>query len=214
MPVRQQSFVYSPLDLTSRQIRLMGVLPSHENGATRCRVSVAELVENRHVALSYVWDTDEPSHMIERDGQPFFVRSNLFSFLQQARKRHTGKLLWIDAICIDQSDITERNHQVRQMLDVYQKTIFVLIWLGTGSHNPCLVSLSIQAKEILRNRDVEPNTDQGIGPLEAQEQRGWYYSEFVARKRMMAAPVALRGDGLVLASECDALSKLEYWKRL
>lgn len=70
------------------------------------------------------------------------------------------------------------------------------------------------SKGNLRNRDVEPNIDQELGPLEVQEQRGWHYSELVARKRMMAAPGALRGDGLLLTSEYDALSKVECWKRL
>lgn len=119
--------MYPHLDLTSRQIRLIEVLPSHENEAIRCRMSVAELVEDRHVALSYVCSTDEPSHMIEMDGQPFFVRSNMFSFLQQARKRRTKQLLLINTTCIDQSNIAERNQQVRQMLDIYQQAIYVLI---------------------------------------------------------------------------------------
>ncbi|KAF2830838.1 HET-domain-containing protein, partial [Ophiobolus disseminans] len=38
--------------------------------------------------------------------------------------------LWIDAICINQSDLLERNHQVAQMRDVYTKAESVIAWLG------------------------------------------------------------------------------------
>lgn len=147
MPPRRRSFVHPPLNLTSRQIRLIKVLPSPENETIRCQMSVAELVEDRHVVLSYVWGTDEPSHKIEIDGQSFFVRGNLFSFLQQACRQHTKKLLWIDAICINQSNIAERNHQVRQMLEIYQQARFVLIWLGPVPHNPHLSEVFRRAKD-------------------------------------------------------------------
>ncbi|ORX95536.1 heterokaryon incompatibility protein-domain-containing protein [Clohesyomyces aquaticus] len=38
--------------------------------------------------------------------------------------------LWIDGICIDQSNIAERNHQVRQMSEIYKTAVEVIIWLG------------------------------------------------------------------------------------
>lgn len=127
--------------------QLIEILPSHDHETTRCRMSAADLVEDRHVALSYVWGTDELSHKIESDGRSFFVRSNLSSFLQQASRQHTEKMLWIDAICINQTNIAERNHQVRQMLKIYQQARFVLIWLGPVPHNPHLSEVFRRAKD-------------------------------------------------------------------
>ncbi|KAF2830941.1 hypothetical protein CC86DRAFT_366452 [Ophiobolus disseminans] len=40
------------------------------------------------------------------------------------------KYFWIDAICIDQTNIPERNHQVRLMSNIYKSAAFVLVWLG------------------------------------------------------------------------------------
>ena len=40
------------------------------------------------------------------------------------------KYFWIDAICIQQSDVSERNHQVRMMGLIYKRAAFVLAWLG------------------------------------------------------------------------------------
>lgn len=39
---------------------------------------------------------------------------------------------WIDAICIQQEDVDERNHQVRMMGRIYERAAFVLAWLGLG----------------------------------------------------------------------------------
>lgn len=56
---------------------------------------------------------------------------NLWSFLHQFRQTdETGCLLWIDAICIDQQNTIERNHQVAQMRDIYSKATRVIVWLG------------------------------------------------------------------------------------
>ncbi|KAI3579715.1 heterokaryon incompatibility, partial [Fusarium oxysporum f. sp. albedinis] len=43
-----------------------------------------------------------------------------------------NSFLWIDQICINQSDIDERNHQVPIMGNIYRKAYRVFVWLGTG----------------------------------------------------------------------------------
>jgi hypothetical protein len=39
-------------------------------------------------------------------------------------------MLWVDALCINQEDTTERNHQVMQMGAIYEKAKRVVVWLG------------------------------------------------------------------------------------
>ncbi|MBE3048619.1 HET domain-containing protein [Candidatus Bathyarchaeota archaeon] len=39
---------------------------------------------------------------------------------------------WVDAICIHQQNVSERNHQVRMMSRIYERAAFVLAWLGLG----------------------------------------------------------------------------------
>ena len=51
----------------------------NDDSIIQCSVSIERLRGN-HVALSYVWGIDEPSHQIEINGRPFFVRQNLFDF--------------------------------------------------------------------------------------------------------------------------------------
>ena len=43
------------------------------------------------------------------------------------------RIMWIDALCIDQSSVEERNHQVGQMGVIYRKASSVIAWLGEAS---------------------------------------------------------------------------------
>lgn len=47
----------------------------------------------------------------------------------------TPTLLWIDAICINQQDILERNQQVNLMATIYQRATIVRVWLGNDEKN-------------------------------------------------------------------------------
>jgi hypothetical protein len=58
------------------------------------------------------------------------VRANLWSALCHLRLPKRDRFLWIDAICIDQGNILERNHQVKRMGSIYEGASKVLVWLG------------------------------------------------------------------------------------
>jgi hypothetical protein len=47
----------------------------------------------------------------------------------------TPTLVWADALCINQQDITERNQQVNMMSTIYRKATNVAVWLGPDEHN-------------------------------------------------------------------------------
>ncbi|UPX20767.1 uncharacterized protein EKO05_0010988 [Ascochyta rabiei] len=66
------------------------------------------------------------------DDCPFLVLQNLFEFLCMAREGtfDLSTPLWIDALCIDQTNLSERNHQVAQMGEIYSSAKSVHAWLG------------------------------------------------------------------------------------
>jgi len=66
------------------------------------------------------------------DVEPVKVTKNLESFLQHARVPFSGLMLWIDALCINQQSIEERNHQVLLMGKIYAGARKVIVWLGHG----------------------------------------------------------------------------------
>jgi hypothetical protein len=63
------------------------------------------------------------------------VRINLWWALEHLRYDFESRLLWIDALRIDQSNVLERNHQVRQMSQVYSEASKVMVWLGLAGSN-------------------------------------------------------------------------------
>jgi hypothetical protein len=58
------------------------------------------------------------------------VTSNLDVALRYLRLKDQPRVLWIDAICINQHNIQERNKQVAQMRSIYQSARRVCIWPG------------------------------------------------------------------------------------
>jgi hypothetical protein len=70
------------------------------------------------------------------NGKLCCVRENLYNFLNTFSKPQTAEerdYLWIDQICIDQSDVGERNHQVGMMADIYRNCDFVITWLDASA---------------------------------------------------------------------------------
>lgn len=73
---------------------------------------------------------EEASCEILLNDQIFKIRDNLHQFLRRLRFTNLSLLLWVDAICIDQSDIEERTSQVALMRCIYANAQEVLVWLG------------------------------------------------------------------------------------
>jgi hypothetical protein len=69
-------------------------------------------------------------HRINVNGYTFFVRRNLVLALDYLRYEKGKRTLWIDAICINQSNTNERNHQVSQMGQIYRNARRVVVWIG------------------------------------------------------------------------------------
>lgn len=70
-------------------------------------------------ALSYCWGDPTITTPITLNGQPYPVTTNLEQALRYIRLEHECRPLWIDALCINQSDLSERSHQVRRMREIY-----------------------------------------------------------------------------------------------
>jgi hypothetical protein len=103
-----------------------------------------------YTALSYTWGDATPLQTINLDGKPFTVRKNLWDFLNRAREDCFSGYLWIDALCIDQSRVGERNHQVAMMGSIYSKASGVIVWLGQVSER---IKLAMQeASDALFNK--------------------------------------------------------------
>ena len=102
-----------------------------------------------------MWDHMSPKDTIELNGMPIPVGHSLWTFLDEMRSQGRFRTYWIDAICIDQSNVQERNHQVQLMKVIYSQAESVSIWLGPVEEG----SLCIEAKEFLGDLDTWPNCE-------------------------------------------------------
>ena len=130
---------YSPLLHDGDSFRLLRVLPSLRQGSPlRCESFTSSISRERdqYIAGSYVWGPPEPKRSILLDGGPFQVRDNLFRFLKAFRSRYQPRVIWLDAICINQDDIQERSHQVQEMKRIYSGAKCVYSWLGYDKSLP------------------------------------------------------------------------------
>ncbi|KAH8626752.1 heterokaryon incompatibility [Alternaria alternata] len=129
-------FKHQPLDHSKPSIRLVHLLPTlSPRNQIQCSITHAT-VGAKYTCLSYRWGDPSPSQDVLIDDKVFTVRQNLFEFLATAREKAASDAsaslgpFWVDALCIDQSDVLERNHQVRQMGTIYRNAAQVYVWLG------------------------------------------------------------------------------------
>jgi Heterokaryon incompatibility protein (HET) len=139
-----QSFAHSHTRLSApRSIRLLSLCPSANYGADLevklFEVSLDHLSVNNqeYEALSYVWGARKSTQPLVCNDGLLWVTPNCESALRHLRMNDTTRLLWIDAICIDQQEnkqgVEERNTQVPLMGAIYAKAARTICWLGDGT---------------------------------------------------------------------------------
>jgi hypothetical protein len=113
-------------------MRLIEIEPAeNSNDTPSCKLIHVTFAEKpQYEALSYTWGDQTVKEAIFVDGKEFLVGQNLWDALYFLRKRANGRRYWIDAICINQTDIPERNRQLRIMPHIYMRAHMVLVWLG------------------------------------------------------------------------------------
>ncbi|XPS72424.1 hypothetical protein M3J07_004576 [Ascochyta lentis] len=126
------SAVYSPLTRETPTIRVVQLRPGGTYDRIECDLVSEPLAEASFEALSYVWGTVLLPCKIYVNDRPFYITQNLRSALQELRHERACRMLWIDAICINQSDNYEKSAQVRMMRDIYASAVKVVVWLGKG----------------------------------------------------------------------------------
>ncbi|KAI1120086.1 heterokaryon incompatibility protein-domain-containing protein [Nemania abortiva] len=122
-------FIHEAISSTNPQIRLLDVLPGH--GAIRCEMHHVSLDKKPdYEALSYCWGTLTRKKRIFINGSSFWITRNLHAALERLRLKDRPRTLWIDAICINQDSVDEKNIFLPMMRDIYQGSRRTIIWLG------------------------------------------------------------------------------------
>lgn len=137
--------LYNPLDTNKPEIRLFEIHPaSNPKAQVKVTLSTHDLptaVRDGFIPLSYVWGKPTPTNTIRVNDRPVQIRQNPATFLKhirdvtliQLRSEHgCGERIffWADALCVDQSSVDERNHQVGLMKRIYGGANICLGWIG------------------------------------------------------------------------------------
>jgi hypothetical protein len=128
------SYIYSPFSRDLWEIRLLKILPGSRDSEVKCEAMHVSLnLHPPYEALSYAWQNEDIAVPIILNACPFLVKPNLKAALRELRGTSSDKLLWVDAICINQSDHEEKSFQVAQMKDIYKEAMTVIAWIGEES---------------------------------------------------------------------------------
>lgn len=127
--------VIYPHPLTGRTIRLLNIVPGYADSPLCCSLQEKTLDDafTLYYALSYCWGTGSSLEEIRCNSQPLLITPNLHAVLLEYRRRGINIPLWVDAVCIDQTNVTERTSQVRMMQTIYSQAARVVVWLGEAA---------------------------------------------------------------------------------
>lgn len=154
-------------------------------------------------ALSYVWGTNNVPRYIRLDGRVLQITPSLYDALLALRRDSEPRRLWVDAICINQRDVDERNRQVTLMGDIYMNAIRVVIWLGNSGKDSHLVFQHIarfrQHQEDVSSGRSRPPDDYGeshinmprykgatLEALHRLSQRPWFFRTWVIQEKVLS----------------------------
>ncbi|KAK1241221.1 hypothetical protein MKX08_001195 [Trichoderma sp. CBMAI-0020] len=150
-------YTYEPIDFSGPAIRLLRLCRG-TGSEIACELFQASLCERddsiSYEALSYTWGQPDVRENIVVNGRPLSVTVNLYLALQQLRQRNEDRILWIDAVCINQKILKERSHQVQQMGEIYKQADRVVFWLGPGTDetNAFMKSMELLQKHSIRQQ--------------------------------------------------------------
>ncbi|PWY76613.1 hypothetical protein BO83DRAFT_462399 [Aspergillus eucalypticola CBS 122712] len=176
-------FQYSPLDQEPFSTRILRLLPNKDRAAPiACQLSNHSILDDtaqEYDALSYVWGD-------KADGQ---LRGHEFE-----------RTLWVDAICIDQNNMTEKEMQIRNMARIYEQASQVVVWLGEEADNSsqALEAIRVAAEGVFAGEFfVLPSESILIEGVKTLFLRSWFYRMWVmglARNiQIQCGPVRMSG---------------------
>ena len=188
---RYEPYQYAPLDFNDPEaIRVVRVKKGLHENLIDCELQHTT-VDSEYSALSYVWGSADHQQLIFLNGCLCIVRKNLWGFLNVARKHSSETTLWIDALCIAQQNLQEKNHQVQMMSIIFSKAQEVRVWLGNDTSDVGYAfdiiadSRSMNDTALIKACVQDERFWQGFEQLHHAEywNRAWILQEFVLPRK-------------------------------
>lgn len=161
-------------------------------------------------AVSYTWGDDTSAASVMCNGVSLEIQINLLRalpFIYNFRPEPRTRPLWVDAICLNQSDHYEKAIHVPRMGEVYENASRTLIWLGEADDNSDLAldnmeSLtqkllavknpsSLTIRQRLTNYNLPPPNDQKWEALKVFQLRPWFYRLWTLQEIVLSKEAVL-----------------------
>jgi len=133
---RQDDTIYEPLP-AGEFIRVLKLQPGDNNEDIDCSLEIVDIEQFKgsYEAISYVWGNPNDTVNVQCNGQRVPITVSLADALRTFRHASEPRVLWADALCINQEDKNEKGHQVKRMGEVYANAKCTLVWLGCDDQN-------------------------------------------------------------------------------
>ncbi|OSS43193.1 hypothetical protein B5807_12187 [Epicoccum nigrum] len=183
-----------PLDSSKSEIRLISLHDSDDENALLSGQLERTTLNDDYSALSYVWGDDHDRRPIQLNGVNTTITANLEKALKQLRAEKKATKIWIDAICINQRDNTEKSHQVQMMGEIYKHAnIRTVLWLGNAendSHEALQLIATADAQFFV---DYDPSAaSPALQALKILLKRTWWKRMWVVQEMMLSPNPVLK----------------------
>jgi len=227
IPAREaQTYQYKPLDPEKNEIRLLRMRYAPGNSIL-CEI-FHTTVENAppYHALSYAWGDKSSIQIISVFSVPMnngavLVTPNLKHALLRLKPVRPNEelVIWVDALCIDQMNIPERNVQTGKMRMIYENAQKLYVWIGLKNHGS---SEAIQLAQMLKTRSRQevarilkhPNTAYALEALVQLFRRQYWWRIWVIQEVSCSKETTIYcGDNAIpwkeLENVCDVMQEHE-----
>lgn len=186
---------YPHIDTSKNQIRLVEICPAakfEDPIKLRFRTTNPSSPDRpQFTALSYCWNPTESGlsnnksnrSVAQVENIPFLwipLGENLQLAIRHWRGRKKVRTMWIDAICINQNDIKERNHQIQLMGQIYSSAQAVVIWLGPSDE------ASTYVMDVIRSGKSDWYLGKLVGCLHSFLERDWFRRVWIIQEITLA----------------------------
>ena len=218
---------------TEDSIRILVLHSGTPGSFISCSLQESRLgdAKSPYEALSYVWKPREGNEYksIRLNGHTKTdVGVNLYNALQRLRHTDKDRLLWVDALCINQEHLEEKGKQVKMMKSIYAGADRVIVWLGDdeqGYAREAFATLcavvnyrnSLSDSGIFQKVEYEASDDRGILTKEAEPRaydEEWVHVNMLfANKWYVAGNLYSWGSGLIsyLGSCACGFCRRSFW---
>jgi hypothetical protein len=207
-------YQYSPLEDVSH-IRLMVLQPGEGEEPLSCALQETDInCLPDYEAVSYTWGGQLRTEPLRHEDNVIHITNNLRDALLRLRQPTEPRILWVDSVCINQEDNTEKEYQVGMMGQIYHEAKQVLIWLGEEDEETKLAFDCIQWCFLaIEGTFPLPKSDSELfAALRNLLQRPWFQRCWVYQESTLAKTSTIHCGSHSILSTLLGYVCLNFWE--